>query len=198
MKIQSPLVHSIEGKRIRWLGNVVVLSFGIARMGATPLAAQGNCQPVLDAMNKVFATPSHIYRTMSPVSKDGSKPRAGDTTYSETIYVGEAAYAKGVGSWRRSLVTVEQVKKMEEQNIKSSKYTCRYLRDEPVNGEPAAVYSTHSEREDWGIKSDGQLWISKSRGLPLRQELEITESGDKPDVNHHSMRYEYTNVRPPL
>jgi hypothetical protein len=87
---------------------------------------------------------------------------------------------------------------MEEQNIKSSKYTCRYLRDEPVNGEPAAVYSPHSEREDLEIKSDGQLWISKSRGLPLRQELEIMESGDKPDVNHHSIRYESTNVRPPL
>ena len=82
--------------------------------------------------------------------------------------------------------------------IKNSKYTCHYLRDEPVNGEPAARYSSHSEREDSDMKSDGQIWISKGRGLPLRQELEITESGDKPEVNHHSMRYEYTNVRPPL
>jgi hypothetical protein len=92
---------------------------------------------------------------------------------------------------------VQQVKKLEEENIRSSKYTCRYLKDETVNGEPAAVYSTHSEREDFSIKSDGEIWISKSRGVPLRQELEMIESGDKPEVNHHSMRYEYTNVQPP-
>jgi hypothetical protein len=188
----------MKAKQIRLLWARAVLTVGLPLIGSTPLAAQGNCQPVLDAMNKVFATPSHIYRTMTPVSKDVSKRRTGDTTYSETIYVGESAYTKGVGSWRRSGATVEQVKKLEEGNIKSSKYTCRYLRDEPVNGEPAAVYSTHSEREDLGIRSDGQIWISKSRGLPLRQELEITESGDKPEVNHHSMRYGYTNVRPPL
>lgn len=188
----------MEAKQIRLLWAMAVFTLGLSLIGATPLAAQGNCQSVLDALSKVFATPSHIYRTMSPVSKDRSKPRPEDTTYSETIYVGESAYTKGVGSWRRSRATLEQVKKLEEQNIKSSKYTCRYLRDEPVNGEPAAVYSTHSEREDLGIKSDGQIWISKSRGLPLRQELEITESGDKSEVNHHSMRYEYTNVRAPL
>ena len=174
---------------------MVALTFGIASIGSIPLAAQSSCQPVLDAMSKVFLTPTHIYRTMTP--EGGSKTRAEDTIYSETIYVGGSAYSKGTGSWRRGQVPVEQVKKMEEENIKSSKYTCRYLRDEPVNAEPAAVYSTHSEREDFGIKSDGQIWISKSRGLPLRQELEIIESGDKPEVNHHSMRYEYTNVQPP-
>ena len=187
----------MEMKRMRLLCTMVAFAFGLPLIGALPLAAQSNCQPVLDALSKVFTTPTHIYRTMTPVSKDGSKPRPEDTTYSETIYVGESAYTKGVGSWRRSRATMEQVKKLEEQNIKSSKYTCRYLRDEPVNGEAAAVYSTQSEREDLDIKSDGQIWISKSRGLPLRQELEVTESGDKPDVNHNSMRYEYTNVRAP-
>ena len=179
------------------LATVAVFTIGLLLIGSTPLSAQGNCQPVLDAMSKVFATPSHIYGSMSPVSKDGSKPRTADTTYSETIYVGESAYTKRAGNWKRSQATVQQVKKLEEENIRSSKYTCRYLKDETVNGETAAVYSTHSEREDFGIKSDGEIWISKSRGLPLRQELEIMESGDKPEVNHHSMRYEYTNVQPP-
>jgi hypothetical protein len=75
---------------------------------------------------------------------------------------------------------------------KKSKMTCHYLRDESVNGETAAVYSTHSETED--IKSDGQIWISKDRGLPLRHELDIEAGGSK---NHHSARYQYGNVQPP-
>jgi hypothetical protein len=59
------------------------------------------------------------------------------------------------------------------------------------------VYGTHSERSDGGhITSDGQVWISKSRGLPLRDEIDI-DSGGPAGKNHYSGRYEYTNVQPP-
>lgn len=39
-------------------------------------------------------------------------------------------------------------------NRRNSKANCRYLHDESVNGEIAAVYSTHAENSDQ--KSDGQ------------------------------------------
>jgi hypothetical protein len=58
------------------------------------------------------------------------------------------------------------------------------------------VYSTHAERSHPETKSDGQVWISKSKGLPLRNEMDI-DGGDR-IKNHHSVRYEYTNVQPPL
>jgi hypothetical protein len=178
---------------------LVASMFAIALIGATPLAAQGNCQPVLDAMGKVFTTPTHIYRTMAPVSKDGGK-RTQDMTRSETIYAAGSVFSKVAGSWRGSRIPVEQVKRLEEENIKSSKYTCRFLRDESSNGEAAAIYSLHAERE--GVRSDGQMWISKSRGLPLRHEFDLDAGAgsDKghPDIQHHSVRYEYANVQPPL
>jgi hypothetical protein len=187
----------MEAKRIRLLCTIAGFIFELALMGATPLAAQGNCQAVDDAMNKVMTTPTHIYTAMSPVPKDGSKPRTEDTSYSETIYVGGSAYTKVGGRWSRGGWTPQQVMKQEEENRRKSKYSCRYLRDESVNGETAAVYSTHAERSDVGqVKSDSQEWISKSRGLPLRGELDI-ESGDVSGKNHLSVRYEYTNVQPP-
>jgi hypothetical protein len=173
--------------RIRCLCGMAALTFGIALMGARSLPAQTNCQAVNDAMNKIYTTPTHLYNIM-----DGNRK-------SEFIYVGGIIYDNFRGKWARSRTTLQQVMKMEEENGRNSKTTCRYLRDESVNGETAAVYSTHAERsdEDLGqIKSDGQFWISKSKGLPLRHEEDIDAGGGA--KNHHSTRYEYTNVKPPL
>jgi hypothetical protein len=44
-----------------------------------------------------------------------------------------------------------------------------------VNGEAAAVYSQHVETEN--DKMDVQVWISKSKGLPLREELDVDVGG---------------------
>ena len=70
----------------------------------------------------------------------------------------------------------------------------RYLREEMVNGETRRGFMpNHSETED--IKSDATIWISKSRGLPLRAEGDY-DTGD-PAKTHASIRYDYSNVRPP-
>ena len=71
--------------------------------------------------------------------------------------------------------------------------TCRYLRDETVNGEAASVY--HSQAETKGGKSDATLWMSKRTGLPLRSESNIDTGGG--DKMHLAIRYDYTDVRPP-
>jgi hypothetical protein len=176
----------------------VVLTFGMALIGATPLAAQTGCQPVEDAMNKVMTLPTHIYVAMTPVLNNGVKPRVQDTSSSETIYVGGTMYSKFRGSWSRGDWTPQQVMKQEQENRQKSKYSCNFLRNESVNGETAAVYNMHSERSDLGhITSDDQIWISKSKGLPLREEGDI-DSGGPAGKHHHSVRYEYTNVQPPL
>jgi hypothetical protein len=90
------------------------------------------------------------------------------------------------------------VMKREQENRQKSKFSCRYLRDESVNEETAAVYSTHSEMSDEDLgeqTSDGEIGISKSRGLPLRHEFDLDAGDGK--KKHHSSRYEYTNVQPP-
>jgi hypothetical protein len=184
--------------QIRWLCSIVVLTFGIALMGVMPIAAQSGCQPLDDAMNKVMTVPTHIYTVMSSVPSNGAKPRTDEASRSETIYVSGSVYAKVGGHWSRGDWTPQQIMKQEQENRQHSKYICRYLRDESVNGETAAVYATHSEGSDTGhTTSDGQVWISKSRGLPLRDEVDI-DSGGPAGKNHYSGRYEYTNVQPPL
>ena len=162
----------------------IALALLFPLMGATPLAAQADCQAVDNAMNKIYTTSTHLYNTM------------GTNMKSEIIYVGGVIYDNVRGKWARSQLTLAQLMKMEEENRRNSKYTCRYLRDEAVNGEAAALYSTHAERQDMGVKSDGQIWISKSKGLPLRHEEDI-DAGDG-RKNHHSTRYEYANVQAPL
>lgn len=183
-RILTYLTKGIPGQQTTLLRATIALALLLPLIGAMPMAAQGNCQAVDDAMNKIYTTPTHLYNTM------------GSNIKNEIIYVGGAIYDNVRGKWARSQLTLSQLMKMEEDNRRNSKYTCSHLRDETVNGEAAAVYSTHAERTDMGIKSDGQIWISKTRGLPLRHEEDI-DAGDGRKT-HHSTRYEYSNVQPPL
>jgi hypothetical protein len=176
-------------KRLRLLCIIIGFTVGLLLTGATQLAAQDNCQPLYDAMNKVITTPTHIYTTTNTAPNSGGKPRT-----IETIYAAGSTYVNFNGKWTRG-PTPQQVVKQEDENRRNSKASCRYLHNESINGETAAVYSTQTETSDQ--KSDGQMWISKTRGLPLRQELDV-DTGDKSGKSHHSVRYEYKNVQPPL
>lgn len=156
-------------------------------LSATAFAADSGCQPVFDALSKVLTTPTHVFNTEAAGSRPGGKPRNG-----EAIYFGGAIYVKANDKWIRSKMTAQDMIQQEQENRKTGTATCRYLRDESVNGETAAVYSVQSENEV--VKSEGQLWISR-KGLPLREDLD-TDVGD-PNKVHRSIRYEYGNVQAP-
>jgi hypothetical protein len=162
---------------------VVGFTFGQLLIGATPVAAQGNCKLVLDAASKVLDTPSHLYSTMN---------MGGTTQTSEQIYLAGAIYVKFGGKWDPSPISMQEMKELDQKRRQVDKTTCRYLKDEPVDGEMAAVYSMHTESESPKVKLDSQMWISKAKGLLLRQEDDL---GDK---NHSSTRIEYGNVKPPM
>ncbi|MFY9791449.1 MAG: hypothetical protein WA474_16000 [Candidatus Sulfotelmatobacter sp.] len=165
---------------------VVCILLILASMASHYAMAVDSCQPVFDAMSKVLVTPAHVFSTEGAGARAGAKPQ------SESIYFGGAIYVKLSNKWIRSKMTVQQMLEQEKENREHGTATCRYLREEIVGGEVAAVYSAHSENED--VKSDGQVWISK-KGLPLREELD-TDVGD-PSKIHHSLRYEYSNVQAP-
>lgn len=114
----------------------------------------------------------------------------------ETIHAAnDALYAEHNGKWRHLAATGQKMQEQLQQNIRSAEtYSCQYLRSETVNGDAAAVFAGHSETED--SKSDTQTWISASRGLPLRTELDI-DLGDAGGKSHSSMRYDYNDVQPP-
>jgi hypothetical protein len=150
-------------------------------------ATPSECQPVLDALDKLLTTAYHMYMTQT-----GILP--GKIMTSETVFVGGARYILYDGKWSPSQVSTQDMKEMEERNRKNAKnISCQHVRDEAVNGEGAALYSTHEETEHG--KTDSQLWISKSKGLVLRQETDLdTGAANK---SHLSVRYEYSNVQAP-
>ena len=168
--------------RKRFFYIVFGFTLGHLLIGATPAAAQGDCRLVFDATSKVFDTPVHSYVTTS----------MGGTTQpgAEMIYVAGASYLKSGGTWSRSTVSIQEMKQLVQKNIQTNKTTCRYLKDEPVNGDLAAVYSVHEETPR--STSDSQIWISKAKGLPLRSEQDLG------GTMHISTRYEYGNVKPPM
>ena len=158
---------------------------GFLLAGAAPLMAQTDCKPVFDALDKVMSTPTHIYSS----TKEGGKPKT-----TETIYSGDAIFTNETGKWARSEATVKQVTTQEAENRRKSVHACHFVKDEPVNGELAAVYSAQAATT--GQKSDAKIWISKSNGLPLRNEVDL-QLGGKSEKNHYSVRYDYKNVDPP-
>lgn len=160
----------------------------IAAGGQPARAADAACKTVLDAMAKQIETPTHLYATETSALRGGKpEPR-------ESIYAGGAIYIQMRGQWKRSPMSTQDMRKQQEENVRNAKsMSCRYLRDETVNGETAAVY--HSQNETEGVKSQAVLWISKRTGLPLRSENDI-DTGDK-DKMHLVIRYDYAGVRPP-
>jgi hypothetical protein len=174
-------IQAMETTRTRLLYILVSFTIAYLGMGAPPLAAQDDCKTILDAESKLENTPTHVYVTM----KIGS-----ETTASETIYAAGSMYGKINGKWSVT-ASIKEEQQLRQENLRKNKdkATCRYLRDEPANGEMAALYSSHDETPTG--KVDMQIWISKAKGLPLRMDTDV-------DKVHTSARYEYGNVKPPL
>ena len=155
-------------------------------LAGVPAHGADSCQPVFDAITKIVTTPSHSYSTGVLNGKARS---------TETIYVQGKSYMIVQGKWMLSPVTPNDVLEQEMKNRTNSKATCQFLRNESVNGEPAAVYSMRRETEN--AKEDGQMWISKTTGRALRKEVDV-DYGGAMGKSHLSARCEYSNVKPPM
>jgi hypothetical protein len=92
-------------------------------------------------------------------------------------------------------MTPQELAELRRPTVHNDKATCKYLKDELVNGEMAVVYSAHDATPKGVV--DTQIWISKSKGLPLRQDMDI-DVGGAGDKSHTSSRYEYGDVKPPM
>ncbi len=147
------------------------------------------CRPLIDAEEKQIMTPSHVYET-SAADTPGGK-----ATTQETISTGGFMYLFVDGHWTRSPMRAQELLAQLKQNLATTKvYSCRHVGDESVGGVAAAVYTAHSESDV--IIADTRTWIAKGTGLPLRSEEDVQFPGS-PGKEHMSLRYEYTNVKPP-
>jgi hypothetical protein len=154
-------------------------------LAPSALAADAACQPGFDATTKLFTAAVHSYTNET---LPGGRSSSG-----EAIYVNGGIYINLRGKWIHSKMTTQDMLKLEQENIRNSKVSCRYLHEEPVNGEVTSLYMVHSENE--GVREDAQTWISKAKGLPVRTEEDV-DSGDG-DKKHVSIRYEYNHVQAP-
>jgi len=171
---------------------ILTLAALTAALGVTPARAADSCQPVFEALTKVATTPSHSYTTSTPVVNGNP---GGNPMETETIFANGQKYIRARGKWMRLPVTSEEVVEQEKEKEHHGKSACQFLRNESVNGEAAMVYSVHREYEE--VKEDGQIWVSKSTGLPLRAEEDFDNQGNKVK-EHRSARFEYSNIRPPV
>jgi hypothetical protein len=146
--------------------------------------AQNDCKTVFDADDKMLATDHHTYMTSAGVR----------TETTESITVAGIIYIQHKGAWRKSPITAKEMIEQKAENRKNAKnVSCHLLREEVVDGEATHVYSGHSETED--MKADVTVWISRSKGLPLKQEQDTDlGAGGK---SHFSIRYSYSGVSAP-
>jgi hypothetical protein len=184
-------IFEMFGRRISVRG--MGASAGLLAMFLCAAAARGDdgCKALYDALTKVVVTPTHIYTT-TVAGYDNNVPRN-----SEMIYEGGpngAIYIFAGGKWTRAKMTSAEMMSKQEENRRTAKDVCHVVRDEVVNGEAATVYSTHSDND--GNKIDATVWISKSKGLPLKEDMDMDVGGTM-GKTHMSLRYEYANVKPP-
>ena len=164
---------------------IVAIAFAAPAFAADPA-----CKYVADANAKIYTVPTHVYMTQT-AAFTGGKPRS-----SEIIYLKNKSYVQVSGKWHPGGSTQEDLDAVRKKaNEPNQNITCRVTRDEAINGEQAALYTIH-EQTTVGEKIDSQIWISKSRGLPLKLEMDM-DVGGMAGKSHRTMRYEYSNVQAP-
>lgn len=155
---------------------------------ATAHASNPACKPVFDAMTKLAGTPNHEYQTQTAASR--AAPENG-----EIITTADAMYVKVAGAWHRDTYDPQQQMAEMRQAAATKPMTCKYLRDETVDGESTALYDT-TETVEGGDIVNSQLWISKSRSLPVKQTIDM-DVGGKLGKSHSELRISYINVQVP-
>jgi hypothetical protein len=171
----------------------LALAASPAMLFCVPARAQESCKLALDAQMKTITTPTHVYSTTTAAYTHNVPQN------SEMIYTGGSdgtIFVMARGKWIRSPLSPAEMVKQQEENRRTNKVTCKFLRDEPVSGEVAAVYTIHEESPD--AKIDATIWVSKSKGLPIKEDMDMDVGGGAVGKTHRTMRYEYTNVKPPL
>ena len=169
------------------LPTLAALTFAVS--GGPALAADAACKPVTDALVKLAGTPNHA--RMHVTAAYQSAPTDG-----ETITTANAMYVKAGGTWRRSAYDPKNEMAEMTQGFLAQKISCKSVGDENVAGESAALYDTVNKQED-GTSVDSRVWISKSRGLPLKQTIDM-DVGGKRGKSHTEVSIDYANVQAPV
>lgn len=156
--------------------------------GISAAHADGGCQPTLDAMQKLAQTPVHQYMHQTAAYRK-------TPTDSEVVITADHMYVRTSGQWRAMPFDPKKQAQELRGSAAATRMACRYLRDEAVDGQAAAVYASHDDQGD-GTSVDVTMWISKSSGLPLRQSTDVDVGGEL-GKSHDEVRFDYADVKAP-
>ncbi|HET8943123.1 MAG TPA: hypothetical protein VFN13_14180 [Rudaea sp.] len=156
----------------------------------SPLAHAGaDCQPVYDAMQKLAITPVREHMQQTADFKQS-------TSNGEVIITPTAMYVQVDGKWKSTPYDPNKQAQAIAESATTRHTVCTHQPDEKVGAEVADVYATHDVQEA-GTTINGKLWISKTRGVPLRQMIDM-DVGGKRGKSHTDLRFDYANVQPPV
>jgi len=174
---------------IMFMGNLAVAtSIALAATASVQtLAAESSCKAVFDAIARQVMTASHEYM----IQTEG--PDKAKREQREVINTGTAQYFLVGGEWHTMKETPKETLQRERDNEANSNVSCRYLRDESVEGVNAAVFSEHS-KTDTG-ESNALIWIAKGNAMPVREEVDMDPGN--PGARHLEVRIVYSNVQAP-
>jgi hypothetical protein len=131
-------------------------------LAAPALGQDASCTPVVSAFARLAQTPNHQF------TEQRGPAGAGRT---ESITTGTTRYIRTDGKWVAKPFSPAAEIMEEAARARSEKSTCRFIRDENVDGVAAGVYSVQTQA-DYG-SSETKLWIAKANGLPVREEIKL-------------------------
>jgi hypothetical protein len=153
-------------------------------------AQDASCKAVFNALRVQAKTPNHQYFTIS-----GAEPDSNAQT-NEMINTGSARFILMNGKWQSEPESPREMLKREEKNFKNSNTICRVLREELVEGTATTVFIEQSQTGP--ISSVGTIWIAKSSGLPVREQIDTDAGTGAAGKRHLEIRIVYTGVQAPV
>jgi len=170
-------------KEHRFLAHTAVACMVVALGSACARSEEGSCRVLQESFAKLESTSTHIYSSVF----DGVD---GTTTSLEMIQVRGVVYAKTADGWMKTALTPkDMVGESLQPRVGGS---CVFEKDDSLNGQSVAKFRVQSQGND----AKGQVWISKSSGLPVRQDIEIKSNGNGRNTRT-STRFEYKDVVAP-
>jgi hypothetical protein len=158
----------------------IVLVATAATFFALPALAD-DCASMLNTMVAHVGTP---YSATMVTQTPGAAAKT-----MKTVSAGGMMYVQMPDGWKSMAMDPKETADMMRKAAATAKETCHRAGDEMMGGEMSAVYIAHVENQ--GNVSDNKVWISKSRNLVMKTDVQM-KSGD-----HISMTFDYAHVTPP-
>ena len=144
-------------------------------------ADESACQAMLAAKIKLAGVSSHQIMTFASGGKIDSQ--------ADVVIAGNRMWMRNgsAAPWQAQPFDAEK----NAGDLKAATlHDCRHVRDEAVGGEAAAVFVSKGGADAYSHTST-ELWVSKSRGLPLRQTVDNLD-----DKSTLTILFDYKDVKP--